>query len=215
MGVKDRRAREFQRREDDLLQAALTLSKRDDWQTITIDQIAEKAEIGKGTVYKHFNSKDDMYGRLAIDFHRLVLARLKSIDPALSALDQLREVLRRFWTVYNTSREYQHVVEYCERPDFKRIVSADIRRQMQELESEFAGTIHAVVKKGIAEGTLPDRPIAVHLFGAQAALVGALKLLWLGSLAGPIEQYLEELTAFVLAGLTRGRTSAGRARKPR
>ena len=41
------------------------------------------------------------------------------------------------------------------------------------------------------------------LFGAQAALVGALKLLWMGHLAGPKEQYLEELSAFVLAGLTR------------
>jgi AcrR family transcriptional regulator len=214
MSVRDRRAREFQRREADLLQAALTLSKRDDWQTVSIDQIAEKAEIGKGTVYKHFDSKDDMYARLAIDFHRLVLARLKAIDPSLPALERLREVLRRFWEVYSTHREYQHVVEYCERPDFKGIVSAGIRRQMQELEAEFASTIHVIVKEGIAEGALPNRPIGVQLFGAQAALVGALKLLWIGSLRGGSEQYLQELTEFVVAGLTRAERRAKRSRKP-
>ena len=58
MSIHDRKAREFQRREEDILKAALALSNRDDWQAVTIEQIAQKAEIGKGTVYKHFPSKD-------------------------------------------------------------------------------------------------------------------------------------------------------------
>jgi AcrR family transcriptional regulator len=214
MGIHDRKAREFQRREADLLQAALALSKRDDWQAITIDQIAQNAEIGKGTVYKHFNSKDDIYGRLAIDFHRMVLARLRAIAPGLAAIERLREVLRVFWEVYSSHAEYQHVVEYCERPAFKRFVSDDIRRQMDDLERAFTTTIYDIVKQGIAEGTLPNRPIPRLLFGAQAALVGALKLLWIGSLPAPNEQYLDELSAFVLAGLTRQERRGTQAKKP-
>src|ERR1043165_5128642 len=97
MGIRDRKAREFQRREDDILRAALALSNRDDWQAVTIDQIAQKAEIGKGTVYKHFTSKDDIYARLAVNFHRLVLQRLRAIDPALAALEKLREIVKVFW----------------------------------------------------------------------------------------------------------------------
>jgi hypothetical protein len=57
MGVQDRKAREFQRRADDTLKAALALSNRDDWQAVTIEQIAQKAEIGKGTVHRHFPRK--------------------------------------------------------------------------------------------------------------------------------------------------------------
>jgi AcrR family transcriptional regulator len=203
MGVQDRKGREFQRREVDLLQAALTLSNRDDWQTITIDQIAQKAEIGKGTVYKHFPSKDEIYARLALDFHRLVLARLRGIDPTLRAADGIRQVLRIFWEIYGAHTEYQRVVDYCERPDFQRRLSENTRRQMQELEAGFAAVIHGIVKQGIREGFLPDRPDSLLLFGAQAALVGALKLLWIGRLAGAKEQYLDELTAFTVAGLTR------------
>ena len=212
MGVQDRKAREFQRRESDLLQAALALANRDDWQTVTIDQIAQKAEIGKGTVYKHFASKDDIYARLAIDFHRLVLRRLRAIDSG-PAIDRLRQVLGVFWEVYSTHTEYQRVVEYCERPDFKRSVGDDTRRQMQQLEASFATVIHEIVKQGITEGVLPNRPIPLLLFGAQSALVGALKLLWLGGLSGSKEPYLEELTAFVLAGLTRTSRISNRTRK--
>lgn len=34
-----------------------------DWQTVTIEQIAERAEIGKGTIYKHFKTKDEILYR--------------------------------------------------------------------------------------------------------------------------------------------------------
>jgi AcrR family transcriptional regulator len=212
MGVQDRKAREFQRREVDLLQAALLLSNRDDWQTITIDQIAQKAEIGKGTVYKHFPSKDEIYARLALDFHRLVLARLRGIDPTLPAVDGIRKVLRIFWEIYSAHTEYQRVVEYCERPDFQRRLSESTRRQLQELETGFAGVIQGIVNEGIREGFLPDRPPSLLLFGAQSALVGALKLLWIGTLPGSKDQYLDELTAFTVAGLTR---QVARRRSPR
>ena len=213
MGVQDRKAREFKRREADLLQAALALSNRDDWQTVTIEQIAQKAEIGKGTVYKHFASKDEIYGRLAIDFHRVVLRRLEGIDAGLPAIDRLREVLRVFWEVYGSHAEYQRVVEFCERPDFRRVVGDEVRREMRELETRFTGVIHDIVRQGIAEGTLPNRPIPLLLFGAQSALVGALKLLWMGALTGPRDQYFDELTAFMLAGLTRPTKAAARARR--
>jgi len=214
MGVQDRKAREFQRREADLLQAALALSNRDDWQSVTIDQIAQKAEIGKGTVYKHFASKDEIHARLAIQFHGVVLQRLRAINPALATGDRLREVLRTFWEVYSTHTEYQRVVEYCERPDFQRMVGADTRRRMRELGAGFAEVIAAIVRQGVVDGVLPNRPMPLLLFGAQAALVGALKLLWMGNLAGPKEPYLEELTAFVLAGLTRRTRASGRVGKP-
>jgi AcrR family transcriptional regulator len=214
MGVQDRKAREFQRREMDLLQAALALSNRDDWQTVTIEQIAQKAEIGKGTVYKHFASKDEMYARLANDFHRLVLAKLQNLDSTLPTVDRLRQVLKVFWEMYATHTEYQRVVEYCERPDFKRSTDDRTRRQMETVEAEFTSAIHDIVKKGVAEGVLPNRPVQLLLFGAQSALVGALKLLWIGALSGPKDQYLEELAAFVVAGLTRQARRVGRRVKP-
>jgi AcrR family transcriptional regulator len=203
MSLQDRKAREFRKREDEILQAALALSNCDHWQAVTIDQIALKAEIGKGTVYKHFATKDDIYARLAIEFHSLVLRRLRANPPDRAAVDRLRDVVEGFWEVYHTHTQYQRVVEYCERPDFKRLVSDDVRRQMQALESEFSQLIGDIVNRGIDERVFSNRPAAVLMFGAQAAVVGALKLLWTGCLSGNKEEYLDELTEFVVAGLTR------------
>jgi hypothetical protein len=53
MGVPERKEREFPLAERGDFDAALSLFDRDDWR-VTIDDIAQKAEIGKGTVYLHF-----------------------------------------------------------------------------------------------------------------------------------------------------------------
>ena len=50
MGVAERKERDFRRREEDILAAALRLFDRDNWQDVTIEQIAQEAEIGKGTL---------------------------------------------------------------------------------------------------------------------------------------------------------------------
>ena len=42
-----------------------------------------------------------------------------------------------------------------------------------------------VEKAETIEGVFPNRPIPLMLFGAQAALTGALKLLWIGCLPAP------------------------------
>ena len=52
-----------------LLDAAIALMDRDDWQTVTVEEIADRAEYAKGTVYRHFASKDDLLARLVADWN--------------------------------------------------------------------------------------------------------------------------------------------------
>src|SRR5215510_13331329 len=115
MGIEERRAREFGRRESEILVSALQLFRGEDWQNVTVEQIAHHAEIGKGTVYKHFASKDEIYARLALDFAREVLAQIRAIPAQLPASERLRRMLRIGWEAHLASRELHRVVLYCGR----------------------------------------------------------------------------------------------------
>ena len=68
----ERKIREFERREQEILSAALELFAGERWESVTVTQIAKQAGIGKGTVYKHFASKDEIYARLALDLNAVV-----------------------------------------------------------------------------------------------------------------------------------------------
>ncbi|MEO8295174.1 MAG: TetR/AcrR family transcriptional regulator [Gemmatimonadota bacterium] len=211
MGIPERKEREFQRREQEILDAALFLFKREDWQSVTIEEIAQSAEIGKGTVYKHFPSKEDIYARLALDFNRRLLERLRAISPALDVMGRLRAVIRAFWDFHLESQDYHRLVQYCSREDFRLNISEETRGMIRSLDEEFNTLVTSLVQEGTAQGLFPrDKSIEVLLFGAQAALFGAIQLVWSGChrLANPGD-YREEITDFIIAGLMHGHAGIG------
>src|SRR5215510_8755204 len=123
MGIEQRRAREFDRREREILQAALHLFRGEDWENVTVEQIAHSAEIGKGTVYKHFASKDEIYARLALDFHGAVRERAQSLPADLPVRERMRAILKLGWEAHLASQELHRVVLYCGRPEFRSSLS--------------------------------------------------------------------------------------------
>ena len=79
MGVKERKARDFKRREEEILAAAYELLTDLEPIQMTMEMIAEKAEIGRGTIYKHFKSKDDIYVHLILRRREQYIVKLNKI----------------------------------------------------------------------------------------------------------------------------------------
>jgi len=212
MGIQERKEREFTRREEEILQAALSLFNRDDWQSVTIEEVAQASEIGKGTIYKHFPSKEDIYARLALNFNRTLLQRLRGIDPTLDVLGRLRAVIRVFWDTHLQSQEYHRLVQYCEREDFRRNISEGTREEIRELDAEFGDLVTSLVEQGRREGVFNgSKAPPMMMFGAQAALIGAIKLVrgeCKQMVQASPEEFLEEITEFIIAGLTNERPAS-------
>lgn len=202
MGVAERRERELKRREQDILDAALRLFDEEGLQAVTIERIAADAEIGKGTVYLHFSSKEDICGRLASDFAERLRDRLRAVDPALPVVERLRRAIRIFFVAHREERRYQRVLDHCEHDEFRQRMGEGNRRRLEEVDAEIAGMIHAVLQEGIEQGVFPDRPIPALLYGAQSAVVGALRVMDTDCLgAAAAVDPVAEITRFVLAGL--------------
>lgn len=203
MGIAERKAREFNRRGREILDAALGLFAGDDWYAVTIEQIAERAEIGKGTVYKHFASKDEIYATLAAEFRDGAVERLESIDGSLPVMQRLRRVIEVFWEQHRRASEYQRLVQYCERSDFRSGLSPALRGVLDDQDARLQAAIDRVLQDGVNEGILPRKPLPALVFGPMATLQGAVRMLWSGDLAKESRprQYLDEITNFILAGM--------------
>jgi AcrR family transcriptional regulator len=202
MSIQDRKTREFERRGQEILDAALVLFKSDAWEAVTVEQIAQQAEVAKGTIYKHFASKDQIYARLAIDFQRRTLASLRDVDPALPIPERFRAYMRRAWQLHLSSQELHRVFLYCSRSEFRAGLSPELLAEMQNVDHAVSMPLQSLLAEGIEQGFFPRKPLALLLFGARSAFWGAIQLAWSGYL-GDLEKadYLEELTNFVLAGL--------------
>ena len=202
MGVKERREREFKRREGEILDAALRLLEGDDWLSVTIEQIAEGAEVGKGTVYKHFASKDELYAQLSLDHCSDHLESLRGVDPTLPLEQRLRAMVQVYWDVHSRPGICHHVVEYCEADAFRRGLPDDLRLQFEESESEIYERIFTTIQEGIEAGLFPSGAVPPLAMMARATLDGMIRLIRSGVISTDDEhEQLEAVTRFIMAGL--------------
>ncbi|HXJ36263.1 MAG TPA: TetR/AcrR family transcriptional regulator [Candidatus Eisenbacteria bacterium] len=190
-------ANRFERRKErtrqELLAAAVGVLAKKGFHDTKIADIASAADVGVGTFYLHFETKDalfdalveDTVGRLkaAIDHARLKetepVARLRSANTAFCRFaQQNREVFR---IVFGHAAAYHDVI-----------------RRAQDL---FAADIEENIREGMATGAFTRVPAAV---AAQAMVGMATQILswWTEHESIPMKQLQDAMTTIALHGLS-------------
>ena len=199
MSTADRRARERDRREQSLLDAALALFDRDDWHAVTVEAIAERAEYAKGTVYRHFASKDDLYARLAADWNAGTCLALEALDADRPFEAVLRDFVAVSWLRLTGDRVQTRLLRHVQRPDFLAGVTPETRTTLEASDARLLGLVAGLIDWGIAEGVIPDAPPEPRLFVVAALLRGAPALHDKEAIADP-ERILADAILAVLRG---------------
>ena len=75
-----RKEREKQFKKNEILDAAIEIIANKGYQNTTLDEIAEKSEFGKGTLYNYFNSKEDIYKEIIERITKDYINNLKQIE---------------------------------------------------------------------------------------------------------------------------------------
>jgi AcrR family transcriptional regulator len=107
-----------------ILTAALEVFSSKGFHGTTVDEIAERAELGKGTVYRHFHSKKGLFSELI----RSKVAELEqavagAIDPRADVLEFIEAYLRIYFAFFDRNRNLYKVL-IQEQSDFGAEVKA-------------------------------------------------------------------------------------------
>lgn len=96
-GEKAGRHGEVRRTKERILAAAQEVFSQKGFHQATMDEIAERAEVGKGTLYRHFPSKESL-------FHQLVQIRLKELEAEaeriLDSDDDVLSMIQKYLQIY-------------------------------------------------------------------------------------------------------------------
>lgn len=172
-----RKARDFEKREQEILATALRRFRCDEWESVTVAQIAQEVGIAKGTMYLHFSSKHEIYARLALDFYRALALQLS--EPLNgSALQQLRELITRAFNFHLKRPAYRRVTQYCEREDFRRNVKDEIASELDDIDQRIEKIINNVLLSGIDQGQVKAQPPQQLILCLYCTFQGALTRFW-------------------------------------
>jgi len=105
MTISERREREKERRRNEIINAAETLFFVKGFEAVTLDEIAEKAELSKGTLYLYFKNKMDIYFAIACRGLELMLGlfaeAVKGQSNGLQRVRAIGEAYHRFFSAHN------------------------------------------------------------------------------------------------------------------
>jgi AcrR family transcriptional regulator len=175
-----RREREKAKRRDDILHAAREVFFERGIHHATVDEVAEQAEVSKGTVYLYFDTKETILAHLLLEgLERLVADLEAAYAPAESmpALDRMRRLSRAYMSFFQTYPSHFHLMSAFDRGQFQMSISAELYGQVLTRSLRGLEWVVRAVEQGRAEGTLKvgDARHAASLI--WAGLNGVLVLL--------------------------------------
>jgi AcrR family transcriptional regulator len=155
MGVKERRAREGTARLDAILAAAEKVFARDGYQQARMEDIAETAELAKGTLYYYFKSKDEIFARLLEHESGKVLDEVRRRIPETSTFREALDQTVLFYLEYfETNRGFLKMVlpSMC---GFIRFGDAEIVRRSTKGFDAHAEFVREALRSKIKRERLP------------------------------------------------------------
>ncbi|MBI5836195.1 MAG: TetR/AcrR family transcriptional regulator [Candidatus Eisenbacteria bacterium] len=183
-----------------ILDAADRLLVRSGFRRMTVEDIASEAGIGKGSVYLHFESKQDVALSCIDRMATRILGLLKSIAARpLPAAARLRAMLcARVLERFDYASRHAHSID--EKLAVMR--QAMLERRAGHFERESA-VLDRVVEEGRRSGeftSAPRRPGRTLVTATNALLPYSLSARELGERAG-LARRTEEVVGLLLAGL--------------
>jgi AcrR family transcriptional regulator len=202
MGVADRRAREFKRREEDIIQAAFDLFAEHGIETVTIDMIAEKAEVGKGTIYKHFKGKNDIFATMIIRQGEELTQALADMDPDAPVIVQIKKMIRIFWEFQTRDMRKFEVYRKCDQLLLMDDMAPEVLLRFTQLQQMKSGFVRSLIQRAMDEQIFREGDVEDFVVAAMGLYTGIFDLILRGE-AQPSEALYELLERMLFKGFMR------------
>jgi len=163
MGIFERKEREKQQRREGIIKAAEDVFFTRGFNQSTMDDIAEKAELSKGTLYLYFKSKEDLH--MAVARRAIILLRKytsKVAEEEGSAIERLGKMGRACIEFSKTHPDHMNAIMTLEEvePQSISISSSDVQNMIYKEST--VGTVMQLVEQGVQEKLIrADIPTAL------------------------------------------------------
>lgn len=150
-GLSRRERRKLQLR-GEILDVALDLFAEKGFHAVAMQEVADRVEVGVGTLYNFFSSKEDLYRELVVEHARNVVTVLRKLlaGGGSDALDVVRGYIASGWELlssdYRVLKLYLAVTQGA-RFSMQFRLDPDIKKEFNRLTEDLA----ALMERAIAE----------------------------------------------------------------
>ncbi|MGD0274874.1 MAG: TetR/AcrR family transcriptional regulator [Syntrophales bacterium] len=201
MGLEERRKRERENRRNAILKAARKLFFEKGFRIVTVDSIAKRAELSKGSIYLYFNSKEEIYTHILLNdidkFHKNLTQLFKNDRPAGEALIDLASIYVDFFL---SDRELFRILMTFMLHTNHMNLPEDLNENIIKTTNKTINIIEQIFQYGIERG---EFPATINLRKNRNAIWGLLNgIISLHLFTGKESRREERIRATVRSALT-------------
>jgi len=185
------------RRQEEILEKAVLLFAAHGYADTDTQFLADQLQVGKGTLYRYFASKEELF-LAAVDFGmRKLHERVRAwVDQAVEPMDRIRQGVRGYLAFFVENPE---VVELMIQ---ERAIFRDQRRSTYfQRRDEFAKQWQELYRQLITEGLLRDMPPERISNILSELLYGAMFTNFFSGRVPDFESQADEIMDVVLEGI--------------
>jgi AcrR family transcriptional regulator len=178
--TRERREREKEERRQSILRAAREVFFEHGFHRATVDNVAGRAEVSKGTVYLYFESKETILAHLLLEGLDELVGELEQAYTAAEVLpvdEQLRRLGWAYLQFYQREPRYFRFLMAVDRGQFREAVTPQVYQDVLEASVEGLNWAVRAIEQGIDDGMFDccdARQAAATLW---ATLNGVLELM--------------------------------------
>jgi AcrR family transcriptional regulator len=121
---------------------------------ITMDDVARTAGVGKGTIYRYFRDKDDLFAQVATSGYDQLHDLIRGVDPAGSVRDRLERACKLIGEFFAARRQLFRVMQTEE----ARLAAGTkrLRKRMFQQRYKIVDALAEVIRQGVESAQIRD-----------------------------------------------------------
>lgn len=152
---------------DKIVRAAVELFAEKGYHQASMDDIALRANVAKGTLYYHFSGKSQLFKTIVSDGLRQITTRIESdLSSGLSFEQQLKRIVGHHIDLFLECHELAHIVFH----ELSNGIEEDVLTELKKLRDEYVAYVAGLLEEAGKLGVM--RHIDCRL--AAAGMLGLL-----------------------------------------
>jgi len=163
-----------QEKRERIIRAAERLFSSRRYHEVTLEEVARTAKVGKGTIYLHFQDKDDLFiATASAGFDQMTAGIRKAISEGADCEEKLRAISRPIGQFFEGRRWIRGVIHDLRGgdPGFRRRLHEERHQHLRQLDDILGPVFEEAACAGQIRGDLEPRALARLFFdfiGAHA-----------------------------------------------
>jgi len=140
-----------------ILESAREIFFRDGFMTANLDEVADKAGVAKGTLYRYFESKADLYVAVLADNGRVFTEKMaQAADGKGPAMDQLWALANFYLDHWTRHQDYFQIFWAIDNQSVIGDLPGPVIDEVTQLWEQSLQILDRVLRQGVEQGELRD-----------------------------------------------------------